>query len=144
MRQAIITLCLVGVLWPTGLWAQEGEDSEDLGVITVQGRRPDWENTLSPGSVDVVVPDDFAGEQKDLPAFLETIPGLHVRRRGGDGQYSTLTVRGSSAAQVKTPLPGRMMMSTPAKLHRMAIQRASSTFSLRKKTDIKVTNSGAS
>jgi outer membrane receptor protein involved in Fe transport len=77
-----------------------------LDVITVQPPRPDWESTLSPGAVDVVVPDDYTGEQKDLAAYLETVPGLHVNRRGGDGQYTTLTVRGSTSAQVNIYIDG--------------------------------------
>jgi outer membrane receptor protein involved in Fe transport len=80
--------------------------AEKLDAITVEAERPDWESILSPGTVDVVIPEDFAGEQKDLPEFLETIPGLHINRRGGDGQYSTLSIRGSTAAQVNIYIDG--------------------------------------
>ena len=74
--------------------------SFDLEGITVEGRRPDWETKLSPGSVTVVHPDDFKGEQKTLSDLLLTVPGVHVREVNGKGQYTTVTVRGSTAAQV--------------------------------------------
>lgn len=80
--------------------AEQTSMSFDLEGITVEGSRPDWETKLSPGSVTVVHPDDFKGEQKTLPDLLLTVPGVHVREVNGKGQYTTVTVRGSTAAQV--------------------------------------------
>ena len=68
--------------------------------ITVEAKRPDWEATLSPGTVTVIRPEEFQGEQKTLPDFLKMVPGVHVREVNGKGQYTTVTVRGSTAAQV--------------------------------------------
>ncbi|WP_405384181.1 TonB-dependent receptor [Phascolarctobacterium sp.] len=78
------------------------EDGMDFALeeITVQGKRPIWEEKLSPGSVDVIRTEDFKGEQKTLADMLLTVPGLHVREVNGKGQYTTVTVRGSTAAQV--------------------------------------------
>lgn len=72
----------------------------DLEAMTVEAKRPDWESKLSPGTVNVVRPDDFKGEQKTLPDLLLTVPGVHVREVNGKGQYTTVTMRGSTAAQV--------------------------------------------
>lgn len=80
--------------------AEQTSMSFDLEGITVEGSRPDWETKLSPGSVTVVHPDDFKGEQKTLSDLLLTVPGVHVREVNGKGQYTTVTVRGSTAAQV--------------------------------------------
>jgi vitamin B12 transporter len=44
--------------------AEQTSMSFALEGITVEARRPDWETKLSPGSVTVVHPDDFKGEQK--------------------------------------------------------------------------------
>ena len=71
-----------------------------LENITVEARRPKWEETLSPGTVTVIRPEEFKGEQKTLPDFLKMVPGVHVREVQGKGQYTTVTVRGSTAAQV--------------------------------------------
>ena len=72
----------------------------DLEGITVEAARPDWETKLSPGSVTVIRPDDYKGEQKTLPDLMRKVPGVHVREVNGKGQYTTVTVRGSTAAQV--------------------------------------------
>ena len=68
--------------------------------ITVEAKRPVWEEILSPGTVTVIRPEEFKGEQKSLPDFLKMVPGVHVREVNGKGQYTTVTVRGSTAAQV--------------------------------------------
>nr|WP_245692723.1 TonB-dependent receptor [Sporomusa acidovorans] len=80
----------------------DGSDgpSFDLGTITVEAKRPDWESKLSPGTVTVIRPDDYEGEQKDLSELLKMVPGVHVRELNGKGQYTTVSVRGSTAAQV--------------------------------------------
>ncbi len=71
-----------------------------LESITVEAKRPDWESKLSPGTVTIIRPDDYKGEQKTLPELLKDVPGVHVRYVSGKGQYTTVTVRGSTAAQV--------------------------------------------
>jgi outer membrane receptor for ferrienterochelin and colicin len=76
-----------------------------LETITVYSE-PDWKQILSPGAVSVVVPDKFEGEQKSLGDFLDQLPGLHVNKRGGSGQYTTVNVRGSAAAQVGLYIDG--------------------------------------
>ena len=68
--------------------------------ITVEAKRPSWEEILSPGTVTVIRPEEYRGEQKTLPDFLRMVPGVHVREVNGKGQYTTVTVRGSTAAQV--------------------------------------------
>ncbi len=71
-----------------------------LAEVTVEAKRPDWESKLSPGSVTVIRPDDYKGEQKTLPDLLKNVPGVHVREVSGKGQYTTVSIRGSTAAQV--------------------------------------------
>lgn len=92
--------------FPLSAWAApaDGGAKENptfsLEGITVEAKRPDWESKLSPGTVTVIRPDEYKGEQKDLPDFLKMVPGVHVREVNGKGQYTTVTVRGSTAAQV--------------------------------------------
>ena len=80
--------------------ADAGKQYYETEPITVEAKRPDWEATLSPGTVTVIRPEEFQGEQKTLPDFLKMVPGVHVREVNGKGQYTTVTVRGSTAAQV--------------------------------------------
>ncbi len=78
----------------------KAEQEYSLESITVEAKRPDWEAKLSPGTVTIIRPDDYKGEQKTLPELLKDVPGVHVRYVSGKGQYTTVTVRGSTAAQV--------------------------------------------
>lgn len=80
----------------------------ELAGITVEAKRPDWESKLSPGTVTVIRPAEYKGEQKDLPDLLKMVPGVHVREVNGKGQYTVVTVRGSTAAQVGVFVDGVM------------------------------------
>ncbi|WP_371377449.1 TonB-dependent receptor domain-containing protein [Sporomusa aerivorans] len=88
-----------------------GSDSSELATyafeaVTVEAPRPEWERDLSPGTVSVIRPEDFQGEQKTLPDYLETVPGVHIQRVRGTSNYSIARVRGSTAAQVGVYLDG--------------------------------------
>lgn len=80
----------------------------ELAGITVEAKRPDWESKLSPGTVTVIRPEEYKGEQKDLPDLLKMVPGVHVREVNGKGQYTVVTVRGSTVAQVGVFVDGVM------------------------------------
>lgn len=82
---------------------------DSLEGITVEAKRPDWESKLSPGTVNIIWPEEFKGEQKTLPDMLLTVPGVHVREVNGKGQYTTVTIRGSTAAQVGVFIDGVLM-----------------------------------
>ena len=97
---------------PTDTAQTASNDADDslmdfsLDAMTVEAKRPDWESKLSPGTVNIVRPDEFKGEQKSLPDLLLTVPGVHVREVNGKGQYTTVTMRGSTAAQVAIFIDG--------------------------------------
>ncbi|WP_371373862.1 TonB-dependent receptor plug domain-containing protein [Sporomusa aerivorans] len=80
-------------------YAQTQEEYQ-LPTVTVEAPRPEWESKLSPGTVSIVRPEDFKGEQKTLPELLKRVPGVHIREVTGTGQYTVVSVRGSTAAQV--------------------------------------------
>ena len=83
---------------------ESGQNSTEpkytLEAITVEAARPEWESNLSPGTVTVIRPSDYKGEQKTLPELLKQVPGVHVREVNGKGQYTTVSVRGSTSSQV--------------------------------------------
>ena len=103
LTAAVLGMITVG-LWfhPASAAGNEDDalDVYDIGEITVEAKRPDWEEKLSPGTVTVIEPKKYEGEQKTLPELLKEVPGVHVRAVNGKGQYTTVTVRGSTAAQV--------------------------------------------
>lgn len=105
------------------IWQGEGDLAGFmLSQITVEAPRPDWEQKLSPGQVTVIDPKEFEGEQKDIPALLERVPGLFVDRQNGQGHYTTARIRGSSAAQVDVYIDGvRANLSGDAAVNLSAI-----------------------
>lgn len=110
----VATLCSItnnfsggGVGAAEALSASDAPEFE-LAGITVEAKRPDWESKLSPGTVTVIRPEEYKGEQKDLPDLLKMVPGVHVREVNGKGQYTVVTVRGSTAAQVGVFVDGVM------------------------------------
>ena len=108
----VLSMLAASVFYPAAAGAAESEAVQTAQAaeavsqhyatepITVEAKRPDWEETLSPGTVTVIRPEEFKGEQKTLADFLKMVPGVHVREVNGKGQYTTVTVRGSTAAQV--------------------------------------------
>lgn len=109
----VATLCSITNNFSGGVGAAEALPASDapefeLAGITVEAKRPDWESKLSPGTVTVIRPEEYKGEQKDLPDLLKMVPGVHVREVNGKGQYTVVTVRGSTAAQVGVFVDGVM------------------------------------
>ena len=105
LEKKIVVTLLLGLSCVGTAYAEKVDNSSDtpsfdLEAITVEAKRPDWESKLSPGTVTVIRPDDYKGEQKTLPELLKQVPGVHVRELNGKGQYTTVSVRGSTAAQV--------------------------------------------
>lgn len=100
------------VVFDTGIASgsiEEGMGEFELGAVTVEAARPDWEKNLSPGQVSVVYPSQFEGEQKDLPTMLLRVPGLFIQRVSGAGHYTVARVRGSTGAQVNVYVDGVLM-----------------------------------
>jgi vitamin B12 transporter len=85
---------------PQSAASAEQNENYQFPAMTVEAPRPEWEDKLSPGTVSIVYPDQFKGEQKSLPDLLERVPGVHIRLINGTGQYTVATVRGSTSAQV--------------------------------------------
>jgi outer membrane receptor protein involved in Fe transport len=75
-------------------------------TVEVKAGREELLETLSPGTVSVVYPDDTKGEFKSLPDLLDEVPGVYVRRVSGTGQYTTTSVRGSSPTEVNIYVDG--------------------------------------
>ena len=57
-------------------------------------------------SITTVTAGQFRGNVTDLPAVLEQVSGVAVRRTGGFGEYADASIRGSSPKQVQVYLDG--------------------------------------
>lgn len=100
LAKTIVCGLAIGMMVCPSAEAEEIMDGGLLDTITIEAERPDWEEKLSPGAVTIIRPDEYKGEQKTLPDMLRKVPGVHVREVNGKGQYTTVSVRGSTAAQV--------------------------------------------
>ena len=74
--------------------------------IRVEGTRVGNELPDPTAFGEVLLSDDFEAERKSLADLLSESPGVFVRRFGGPGDPSELSIRGSSAAQVAVSING--------------------------------------
>lgn len=75
--------------------------------VVVEARRSDGPDPLAtPASVTVIAIDEHLATSADLGAVLEQAPGANVERLGGLGDWSGVTIRGSTMRQVLVALDG--------------------------------------
>ena len=63
----------------------------------------------NPAYATVITRESFEGRETSLPDVLAEATGVHVKRLGGLGAFSTLSLRGSSADQVEVYLDGILL-----------------------------------
>ena len=63
----------------------------------------------NPAYATVITRESFEGRETSLPDVLAEATGVHVKRLGGLGTFSTLSLRGSSADQVEVYLDGILL-----------------------------------
>ena len=63
----------------------------------------------NPAYATVITRESFEGRETTLPDVLAEATGVHVKRLGGLGAFSTLSLRGSSADQVEVYLDGILL-----------------------------------
>lgn len=85
------------------LWAEE---VQNLPEITVSDSSENSSLERPSAFVTVIDPKPFAQQIKTLPELLAREPGVNVQQFGGLGQFSTVTLRGSTAEQVTVLLDG--------------------------------------
>jgi outer membrane receptor protein involved in Fe transport len=82
----------------------DDDPGEDLVVEGQGGKAPDPGGT--PASLSVILIDDRLSSADDLATVLDAVPGAVVRRLGGLGDFSAVSIRGSSFRQVQVFLDG--------------------------------------
>ncbi|HYD41282.1 MAG TPA: TonB-dependent receptor [Anaeromyxobacter sp.] len=89
---------------PPGTVVPDDTVAPDEVVVKV---RPLAESARAPGAaVTTVDAAEFAGEAKRTATLLATSPGVAVSEHGGPGQLALVSIRGSSADQVKVLVDG--------------------------------------
>jgi vitamin B12 transporter len=72
----------------------------------VRGVRTGALDPIPAASTDVLFSDDYSAEQKSLADLLAETEGVYVRRFGGAGDRSEVTIRGSTSSQVVVSIDG--------------------------------------
>jgi len=78
--------------------------SDEIVVQAERGEGPD--PRVTPASVTVIAVDEHLASSADVGAVLEQAPGANVERLGGLGDWSGVTIRGSTMRQVLVALDG--------------------------------------
>ena len=91
--------------------AEDGEEDEPVEgggtIVDVKAPRdPDEPLPLDTASAVTVVAVDEQRASADVGDAVGSVPGVHVQRLGGLGDYSVVTIRGSSARQVEVFVDG--------------------------------------
>jgi len=78
----------------------------DLGEIIVEDRGDEGSNKAPSSFTTVIRPSKEESENKSLTEIVSQTPSIVAKSLGGPGQYSTVTIRGSSAEQVTVYIDG--------------------------------------
>jgi hypothetical protein len=93
--RALLTVLLLFAAHPSLALAQPVVPAEgDADEVVVLGSAP------SSGFVSKASVDDAPREITDASSLIESVPGVHVRRTGGDDSFATLSIRGSTSSEV--------------------------------------------
>jgi vitamin B12 transporter len=76
----------------------EGDSEPDEVVV--------FGSAASSGFVSKASVDDAPREITDASSLLESVPGVHVQRLGGDDSFATLSIRGSASSEVAVLFAG--------------------------------------
>lgn len=96
-----------------GLAQEEPEPTEELPEVTVSAPRITEDRPVdeaaAPAFVSVIKVDDYRSQVKTLEELLEETVGVQIRRYGGLGSFSSISIRGSSGEQVLVFVDGVLM-----------------------------------
>lgn len=81
-------------------------DATDIGEIEVKGEAPPLREPRldKTAAATVIVPEESKELANTIPQIVEQSAGVHIRRFGGLDDFSAISLRGSSAAQVQVYL----------------------------------------
>jgi len=82
------------------------DDDAEVEEIVVYGVRTGALPSIPGPSTEILFTDDFVAENKSLADLLSETAGINVRRFGGVGNRSEITIRGSTPSQVVVTLDG--------------------------------------
>lgn len=110
MRKGFLICVILSIFFPVTI---EAGEAVDLGEVIVEDtatkeKTPSLDKT---SAATVLVPEESKQEEQTLPELLEQSAGVYVRRYGGLDDFSSLSLRGSSAGQVQIYLDDIPLMT---------------------------------
>jgi vitamin B12 transporter len=106
-KQLLLLLSVMCISWPFGaIAADDSEDKEDIGSITVEGESEAVELTHSPMPVSVIEMDKYHGRNISLNEVLQRVAGVRIKQEGGLGSRSTIAIQGLEGKRVQIFIDG--------------------------------------
>ncbi len=98
--------CILAMTLPTVHCPLSTAFAADLGEITVTGGSEQVSEKAPSSFTTVVKPNERTDANKTAIELISEAPGVVAKQFGGAGQYSTVTIRGSSAEEVSVYIDG--------------------------------------
>ena len=95
----------------TALFADEHVQHEQVVVIGSRSSANDIDTDVIPSHVTVIQTKDLSSSYSSVADVLKAQAGVQIRQQGGMGSYSSLSIRGSTGAQVNVYLDGVLLNS---------------------------------
>jgi outer membrane receptor for ferrienterochelin and colicin len=91
------------------LFASEPEDLGEIIVIESEKEQSESPAESHPSFVTVIKNEELDKRFNDIPEVLEKSVGVRIKKSGGLGDFSTISIRGSSSEQVLIYLDGILL-----------------------------------
>src|SRR3989338_7925060 len=88
------------------------EETADIGEVIVKDSYEQTSSKAPSSFTTIIKPSKYEAESKTTMELVSKTPGVQSKDLGGPGQYSTVTIRGSSAEQVTVLIDG-VKINTP-------------------------------
>jgi vitamin B12 transporter len=118
LRYSYILLVLVFTFLPawSSLFAQTGKEAARLDAIVVTAEKEDdayetgdVDTEQTPAHYTIIKREQFEGKMEDIAEVIKKEAGIQIRRSGGLGSFSTVSLRGSTSDQVMIYMDGILM-----------------------------------
>ncbi|MBW1893583.1 MAG: TonB-dependent receptor [Deltaproteobacteria bacterium] len=112
----LVVFIFVSFFFGNDLVAETQKEAARLGAIVVTAKKADDEyetgdvdTEQTPANYTIIKREQFEGKMEDLAEVIKKEAGVQIRRSGGLGSFSTVSLRGSTSDQVMIYMDGILM-----------------------------------
>jgi outer membrane receptor protein involved in Fe transport len=115
MRRSSCLICCLLLFWPFPSFAEQGRPPVRLETVVVTAQKSSADQTGDVGIdshsafTSVINREAFEGRTESLADVIEKESGVQVRRSGGIGSFSSVSLRGASSDQVMVFVDGILL-----------------------------------